>query len=129
MNDNDIQPADKQSFYQQVWLQVHKIPAGVVATYGPIAKLIPTPAGTSDEDYQIYGPRWIGMAMAACPDDVPWQRVINSQGKISHQKNADKQKQLLQTEGVVFIDDRVNLREYQWRGPGQHEHHTQGRLF
>ena len=48
-----------------------EIPAGKVATYGQIAVLVGT------------GARQVGYAMAALPhDDVPWQRVINSQGKL-----------------------------------------------
>ena len=123
----DAQLPNKQSFYKQVWTQVLKIPNGKVATYGQIAKLVSAPDGVSNEDYRVYGPRWIGMAMAACPDDVPWQRVINSQGKISHPTEATKQLRLLQSEGVLFFNDRIDLREYQWPGPG--EHMSQGRLF
>ncbi|MBK6795054.1 MAG: MGMT family protein [Anaerolineales bacterium] len=40
--------------------------------------------------------------MANCPDDVPWQRVINSQGKISERPGAERQRPLLEAEGVVF---------------------------
>nr|MBX2868072.1 MGMT family protein [Acidiferrobacterales bacterium] len=50
-----------------------------------------------------FGPRWVGDAMAACPDDIPWQRVVNSQGKISRKTNADEQQRLLQQEGHMFI--------------------------
>ena len=124
---NDSHPPNKQHYYQQIWIQVHEIPYGTVATYGQIAKLVSIPEGVSNEDYQIYGPRWIGMAMAACPGDVPWHRVINSQGKISHPTEAAKQKRLLESEGIVFFNERIDLREHQWPGPGQHL--TQGRLF
>jgi len=56
--------------------------------------------------------------MAACPDDVPWQRVINSQGKISPRPGgAEKQRQLLEQEGVEFdAKDRVDLKKYGWNG-------------
>jgi alkylated DNA nucleotide flippase Atl1 len=40
------------------------------------------------KDYAALGSRWAGNAMAACPDDVPWQPVINSQGKISKRSGA-----------------------------------------
>jgi methylated-DNA-protein-cysteine methyltransferase-like protein len=57
--------------------------------------------------------------MAACPDDVPWQRVINSQGKISPRTGgAEKQRLLLEQEGVEFdAKDRVDFKKYGWKGP------------
>jgi methylated-DNA-protein-cysteine methyltransferase related protein len=57
--------------------------------------------------------------MAACPVDVPWQRVINAQGKISARPGAKRQRQLLEAEGIVFVKDRVDLKVYQWHGPGR----------
>jgi len=54
--------------------------------------------------------------MAACPDDVPWQRVINSQGKISKRAGAEKQRQLLEEEGIVFVKDKIDLKKYGWNG-------------
>jgi methylated-DNA-protein-cysteine methyltransferase-like protein len=54
--------------------------------------------------------------MAACPNDVPWQRVINSQGKISHRAGGLKQRELLEAEGVEFVKDRVDLMKFGWQG-------------
>jgi methylated-DNA-protein-cysteine methyltransferase-like protein len=74
----------------------------------------------SYEDYSAWGARWVGGAMAACPDDVPWQRVINSQGKISLRQESGQstQRQLLEAEGVVFDSrDRVDLARFGWTGP------------
>jgi len=60
--------------------------------------------------------------MANCPDDVPWQRVINSQGKISDRPGAEKQRLLLEQEGVEFdAKDRVDLKKYGWKGPSESE--------
>jgi methylated-DNA-protein-cysteine methyltransferase-like protein len=67
--------------------------------------------------------------MAACPDDVPWQRVINSQGKISQRPGAERQRQLLETEGIPFVKDKVDLKLYQWHGPGQEDEPRQATLF
>ena len=114
---------------------MRQVPAGRVATYGQIAKLIPRPEFVSAEDYLRASAQWVGLAMAACPDDVPWQRVINSQGKISPRAEASKQKQLLQSEGILFSYEKLDLREYQWQGPSQSdkpaqpEKPAQGRLF
>ncbi len=125
----EVQLPDKQHYYEQVWAQVRMIPSGIVATYGQIAKLLPAPEGISDTEYQAYGPRWAGLAMAACPEEVPWHRVVNSQGRLSHPTEAAMQKEILQAEGVLFFNEKIDLREFQWRGPEQSEHFIQGRLF
>jgi methylated-DNA-protein-cysteine methyltransferase-like protein len=109
-------PPNPQAYYQQVWELVRQIPRGCVATYGQIALMIPPPVGVEIEAYKAFGPRWVGGAMAACPDDVPWQRVINSQGKISERPGAERQRQLLEAEGIVFVKDKVDLKKYGWKG-------------
>ena len=68
--------------------------------------------------------------MAACPDDVPWQRVINSQGKISERAGAEKQRQLLEAEDIIFdAKDRIDLKKYGWKGSAEDAEPTQPSLF
>ena len=112
-------PTDRQAFYHLAWEIVRQIPAGKVSTYGQIAGLIPPPGGMTARDYQAWGARWVGGAMAACPADVPWQRVINSQGKISLRAGGyQDQRQLLEAEGIMFDErERVDLRTFGWEGP------------
>ena len=104
--------AVRGKLYEKIDNMVRCIPPGQVATYGQIAKL----AGPC-------GARQVGYAMAALPGDtdVPWQRVINSQGRISARRGGEGhalQRILLESEGVVFNDNgRVNLEVYRWRGP------------
>jgi len=124
-----IDPPNEQAYYLQVWNLVHQIPRSYVATYGQIAQMVSAPMDIEPEEYKAFGPRWVGNAMAACPDDVPWQRVINSQGKISERPGAKRQRQLLEEEGILFVKDKVNLKVYQWRGPGQEEQPRQARLL
>jgi methylated-DNA-protein-cysteine methyltransferase-like protein len=110
-------PPNPSEFQSQVWNLVRRIPHGRVATYGQIALMLPPPEGVDPETYRAFGPRWVGGAMAACPDDVPWQRVINSKGEISPRPGAQKQHELLREEGVVFNEkDRVDLKKYGWNG-------------
>ena len=109
-------PPNPQEFNERVWQLVQQVPRGKVATYGQIALMLSTPMGVDSESYRAFGPRWVGSAMAACPDDVPWQRVINSQGKISERPGADKQRTLLEEEGIEFVKDRVDLKKYGWGG-------------
>ena len=114
-------PPNPALFKAQVWSIVKQIPAGKVATYGQIAGLIPVPPAMTPKDYMAFAPRWVGGAMAACPEDVPWQRVINAKGEISLRPGGggDRQKELLEQEGITFDEkDRIDLKLYRWNGPG-----------
>jgi methylated-DNA-protein-cysteine methyltransferase-like protein len=123
-------PPNLQAYYEQVWNIVRQIPFGKVAAYGQIAKMIPPPAGVEIEAYAAFAPRWVGGAMAACPDDVPWQRVINSQGKISEREGAQRQRQLLESEEIIFdAKDRVDLKKYGWSGRNEDDIPKQPSLF
>lgn len=126
---NYTSPPNPQAYYQQVWQLVRQVPYGKVVTYGQIAKMLPSPEAVDPQAYKAFIPRWVGEAMAACPSDVPWQRVINSQGKISKRPGAERQRQLLEEEGIPFVKDKVDLKLYQWRGPGQQDEPRQARLF
>ena len=91
---------------------VRQIPAGKVASYGQIASLV---GGCT--------PRMVGYAMASSSeeDNVPWHRVINSQGKISPRGNdlsSEVQRLRLEEEGVLFNDgSKVNWKQVCWAGP------------
>jgi len=97
--------------YSQIYVAVHQVPPGYVTTYGAVARQVGCTART------------VGFAMAALPPghDVPWQRVINSQGRVSPRANGDGshvQQVLLEAEGVCFDDrQRVDLERYTWRFP------------
>jgi methylated-DNA-protein-cysteine methyltransferase-like protein len=46
---------------------------------------------------------------------IPWQRVINAQGKVS---TGRRQQQLLEQEGVIFnAKGHTDLRRFGWQGP------------
>ena len=122
-------PPNQQAYYEQVWNLARKIPRGKVASYGQIALMIPPPVGVDFDTYKAFSPRWVGGAMAACPDDVPWQRVINSQGKISERPGAERQRTLLEEEGVVFVKDKVDLKKYGWEGPDEEDQPKPETLF
>ena len=102
----------EQPIYQRIYLVAQQIPPGQVATYGQIALIVGNCTA-----------RMVGYAMAAVDGraGVPWQRVINAQGKISPRADSlstERQRLLLEAEGIVFdVQDRVNLRRYRWSGP------------
>jgi len=100
--------------YQKIWQTVQLIPKGKVACYGQIADLAGLPGRA----------RLVGKALGKVPDtgwrgqDVPWYRVINSQGKISFSPQSEyfaKQKCFLQNEQVVVLSGRVKLKDFQWQ--------------
>lgn len=92
---------------------VKQIPAGRVATYGQVALW----AGLAGQA------RLAGYALYNLPPElagsVPWQRVINAQGRISYSEsrcgNDFKQRELLEAEGVQFdAKGKVSLAAYGW---------------
>lgn len=109
-------------FLNQVYRVVRAIPPGRVMTYGWIAALVPPPAGTDVHGYERVRARWVGYAMAACPEDVPWQRVVNASGRISPRpdEGPELQRLLLLDEGVVFEDgDHIDLSRFGWEPPAE----------
>jgi methylated-DNA-protein-cysteine methyltransferase-like protein len=118
MKEVEIPERLRSAFYTTIWKIVREIPPGRVASYGQIAGMIPLPPGITPEDFKAYRARWVGNAMSACPPGVPWQRVINAQGKISLRQGADRQRILLEAEGIIFdAHQRVNLKRFGWAGP------------
>ena len=108
-------PPRQLDYNLQVWEMVRQIPAGMVCTYGRIAAMIPPPNNMDPKSYKAFGARWVGGAMAKCPDDVPWWRVINAQGKISARPNASHQREILEAEGVVFDKrEKIDFNIYLW---------------
>jgi methylated-DNA-protein-cysteine methyltransferase-like protein len=93
------------------------IPRSRVMTYGAIARLIPPPRGMDAQAYDRIKARWVGYAMADCPEGVPWQRVVNSKGQVSPRPGYDLlyQRHLLEAEGVVFgTEGCVDLDRFGW---------------
>jgi len=113
-----VSPPDLIIYNNQVWEIVQQVPLGKVTTYGQIAKMIPPPGNMPQRSYDAFGPRWVGGAMAACPADVPWQRVINSQGKVSLRSGVENQRRLLEEEGVEFNESgKIDFQRFGWIGP------------
>lgn len=102
------QEAEPANFYEAVYRVVRKIPRGRVMTYGQIATILGTPRAA----------RAVGYAMRACPERLPWQRVINGQGQISARSDAERpilQKLLLESEGVRFDrTETCDLERLRW---------------
>ncbi|MBT4332600.1 MAG: MGMT family protein [Candidatus Cloacimonetes bacterium] len=95
-------------FSKRVIEIILKVPVGKVATYGQIAQL----AGNSKATRQIS--RILHSSSAKY--DLPWHRVINSQGRISMRSGDgfEMQKAILESEGVEVNNDRISLKKHQW---------------
>lgn len=97
------------TFYERVYAFVRDVPPGHAVTYGQVAALLGSPAAS----------RAVGYALRALPgnSDVPWWRVVNARGGVSLRgrgDGADLQRTLLESEGVAFDGDVLDLRRYRW---------------
>lgn len=99
-----MHPMAGSDLYPRIYAVVRQVPAGKVATYGQVASLV-----------ERCGARQVGYALAALRDDtVPWQRIINAKGEISH-RDADYQRAKLEAEGIEFDPrGRVDLGRFRW---------------
>jgi methylated-DNA-protein-cysteine methyltransferase-like protein len=101
----------KKDTYELIWQTVKQIPKGKVATYGQVAEL----SGLKNQA------RLVGYALHSLADNtkIPWQRVINSKGKVSFPPNSKiyrLQKSLLGKEGIKFMNDRIDMKIFGWMG-------------
>lgn len=88
--------------FEKIYEQVKKIPAGKVASYGQIALM----AGN---------PRWsqvVGYALHSNPQPgvIPCHRIVTKDGKLSKSfafGGENIQRNLLISEGVIFLDDNT----------------------
>ena len=54
--------------------------------------------------------------------------MINSQGKISLRPGAERQRALLEEEGIEFVKDKIDLKKYGWN-PNEADQPKQASLF
>lgn len=102
----------KDNTFSKIYDVVKQIPYGQVATYGQVAAI----AGNK---------RWarvVGYALHANPDpdNIPCYRVVDRFGNVSRAfafGGENRQIELLEAEGVTFMDGHVNLEKYQWETP------------
>ena len=121
MNESD---PETRPIHTRIYAVVRQIPRGKVASYGQIAKLVGSCTA-----------RMVGYARAATPEgmDIPWQRVINAQGKISPHGagfGSAVQRQLLEEEGLEFdAQGRIDWRQHGWPSPDFYIHRPPKRLI
>ncbi len=85
------------SDFQNIFEFVRAIPSGSVMSYGGVGRAVGVTART------------VGFAMASCPENVPWHRVVGSDGYLRIAKRSPvhfaEQKARLTEEGVP-VDER-----------------------
>ena len=90
-------------FSEAVWALARRVPAGRATTYGLLAEA---------HFGVVKGARGVGQAMARCPGDVPWWRVVHADGRMKRATGADEQRARLAEEGVpLTLDGRVDWAE------------------
>ena len=99
----------RESYKDKIYDVIRKIPYGKVLTYKDVAIL----AGISGRN----GPRCVGYWLSKLPanTDIPWHRVVNSQGKISIKNpiySKDLQVSLLVKEGIEVKGYSLDLARY-----------------
>lgn len=90
-----------------IYLALMSVPKGKVVTYGQLASLAGLPGAA----------RLAGSVLCNLPEstELPWHRVINSQGKISLPENSEsykEQRRRLEAEGIEFKNQKISLRIY-----------------
>ncbi|MDO4797804.1 MAG: MGMT family protein [Coriobacteriales bacterium] len=98
------------AFNDAVYEVVRQIPAGRVATYGQVARMVGRPRNA----------RFVGYALHVNPEPgiIPCHRVVFRDGSLAPGfafGGEDQQRRLLEAEGVGFLaDGRVDLQHFAW---------------
>jgi methylated-DNA-protein-cysteine methyltransferase related protein len=72
--------------------RIRATPAGFVRTYG---------------DVSPGAPRFAGTVLSTTTESVPWHRIVRADGTLA---KGERQRRLLEDEGVPFVGERVDLR-------------------
>lgn len=107
-------------FSQKVISTIKRIPKGKVATYSQIAKM-------AGKEHAARAVSWL-LHSSSKTHKLPWQRVLNSKGKISFpwgSRHYNQQKKMLLQEGVDFTEsDSIDMSLFQWK----YKKNAKGRL-
>lgn len=98
-----------KDFFNKVYQIVEMIPFGMVTTYGLIAQK----AGLKSSA------RMVGWALnaTAFTSTLPCHRVVNRNGELTGKNyfgTPTMMRELLESEGIEFIEDRVDLEKFLW---------------
>ena len=100
-----------QQARKDILATLKRIPRGKVVSYSQVAFIAGWPGRA----------RLVARVLGDVPPEfgpVPWQRVINAQGRIAIPKDSPShalQQRLLEAEGVVFLNGRVRFEKHGWK--------------
>lgn len=100
----------EETVFEKIYKVVRRIPRGSVATYGQIAALAGNPRWARVVGYALH--------VNSDPAGIPCYRVVNRRGEVSSAfafGGENMQKQLLEADGIEFVDGHVDLEKYIWR--------------
>lgn len=100
---------EEPAFEERVARLISQIPEGRVSTYGTIAAMAGNPRGARQVVRVLH--------VWGSPRRLPWQRVVNREGRISLPEGAgyEEQRSLLAAEGVEFdLTGRIDLERFGW---------------
>lgn len=104
------------NFREAVYLLTAEIPRGNVLGYGQVASLLGSPRAARQVGFAL-GALSPERALPDREETVPWWRVLRTSGHIALRGDPLRpqyQQSLLEAEGVVVIDHRVDMKIYQW---------------
>ncbi|MDO9624249.1 MAG: MGMT family protein [Pseudomonas sp.] len=106
--------ASQEARREALYMALAHVPSGQVVSYGQLAAL----AGLGR------AARWVGRSLSQLPQGstLPWHRVIAASGRLSLPAGSiagAEQRARLRIEGVLVVNDRVDIRRHGWR-PVEH---------
>jgi methylated-DNA-protein-cysteine methyltransferase-like protein len=93
-------PDSQRKFDIAIWRVVSSIASGRVMGYGEVARAAGYPRHA----------RMVSKAMGRSAEPLPWYRVVRSDRTLAFETGSDaynRQRRLLENEGVHFVDDKV----------------------
>lgn len=99
----------KKDFQVKVLETVARIPYGKVTTYGAIAEYCGLRSSS----------RFVGYILSSSAENsgLPFHRVVNRNGELTgkfHFLTPNLMKELLESEGIIFLDERVKMKDFFW---------------
>ena len=107
---------EADNFFNKVYDVARKIPFGRVTSYGAIAKYLGAARSA----------RMVGWAMnnsGSQEPEVPAHRVVNKKGLLTgkhHFNGTNLMQQLLESEGIVVVDNQIQDLENVFWNPSEH---------
>lgn len=94
------------NFKNEVYEVMKGVPMGKVVSYGQLATMAGHPGAA----------RVVGQIAHFGPSHLPWHRLVHSSGKMANgfvPGGPSHQQEMLEQEGVIFVNGKVNMKDFQ----------------